>query len=133
VTALLNSYRSGKHEIPAMLIAAGADVNAATTDAGSVKNGPIDSFGLTPLMVAAELDDPGAISALLQAGAKIDATDHRHMTPLMMAVATDEAKPANVRRLIEAGADVSVKDRYGETALDWARKYGNPEIIAALE
>jgi hypothetical protein len=26
-----------------------------------------------------------------------------------------------------------VADRYGETALDWARKYGNPAVVAALE
>jgi len=132
-TALTESYRLTNRELAPILIAAGSDVNAANTTAGSVKNGPIDSFGVTPLMLAARFDVPAGISALINAGAKVDTTDHRHMTALMMAVAADRANPANVGQLINAGADVNVKDRNGETALDWARKYGNPEVIAALE
>ena len=132
-TSLTNAYRLTDRGTPRVLIASGADVNAASTTAGHVKNGPIDSFGVTPLMLAAGFDDPAGITALIRAGAKLDSTDHRHMTALMMAVATDRANPSNVRRLIEAGADLNVKDRYGETALDWARKYRNPEVIAILE
>ena len=98
-----------------------------------MKNGPIDSFGLTPLMLAATLDDPAEISALIKAGAKLDTTDHRHMTALMMAVATDRANLAIVQRLIDAGADLNVADRNGETALDWAQKYRNPAVLTALE
>ena len=131
-TALTESFHPGDHQKGLILIDAGADVNAANTDAGTVKNGPIDSFGVTPLMLAAILDEPAGISALLKAGAKPDTTDHRHMTALMMAIATDRAKPANVQRLIDAGADLNVADRYGETALDWARKYRNPQVLAAL-
>jgi ankyrin repeat protein len=132
-TALTESFGLGGREQTRILIAAGADVNAATTDAGRVKNGPVDSFGITPLMLAAFMDPPSGVTALITAGAKLDATDHRHMTALMMAVATDRANPANVQRLIDAGADLNVPDRYGETALDWARKYRNPEILTALE
>jgi ankyrin repeat protein len=132
-TALTEAYSIREHEKAGILLAAGADANAATTDAGRVKNGPIDSFGLTPLMLAASMSDAASVSALIQAGAKLDATDHRHMTALMMAVATDRANAAIVQRLIHAGADLNVPDRYGETALDWARKYGNPAVVAALE
>jgi hypothetical protein len=69
----------------------------------------------------------------VKAAVNLDTTDHRHMTALMMAIATDRVNPANVRLLVQDGADVNVKDRYGETALDWARKYRNPEVIAILE
>jgi ankyrin repeat protein len=132
-TALTESFNIREREKACILLAAGADANAANTTAGTVKNGPIDSFGLTPLMLAATLDDPAEISALIKAGAKLDTTDHRHMTALMMAVATDRVNLAIVQRLIEAGADPNVADRYGETALDWARKYRNPAVLAALE
>jgi ankyrin repeat protein len=132
-TALTDSYRYPEQGIARLLISAGADVNAANTSAGSVKNGPIDSFGVTPLMLAAGFDDPAGTSALVKAGANLDTADHRHMTALMMAIATDRVNPANVRLLVEAGAAVNIKDRYGETALDWARKYRNPEVIAILE
>src|SRR5580658_5885681 len=84
-------------------------------------------------MLAATMDDPAAISALIKAGAKLDTADHRHMTALMMAVATDRANAAIVQRLIDAGANLNVADRYGETALDWARKYRNPAVLATLE
>ncbi len=79
------------------------------------------------------LDEPGGVAAVIKAGGKVDRTDHRHMTALMLAIATDRANPGNVQQLIDSGADVNVKDRYGETALDWAQKYRNPEILAALE
>lgn len=110
-TALTQSYSIGDHEKSGILLAAGADANAANTDAGTVKNGPIDSFGVTPLMLAAAMNDPAQVSALIKAGAKLDTTDHRHMTALMMAVATDRANPAIVQRLIDAGADLNVADR----------------------
>jgi len=132
-TSLTASFSIGEHQKAGILLAAGADANAANTTAGTVKNGPVDSFGVTPLMLAATMDDPAAISALIKAGAKLDTTDHRHMTALMMAVATDRANAAIVQRLIDAGADLNVADRYGETALDWALKYRNPPVVAALK
>ena len=132
-TALTESFSIGEHERTGILIGAGADANAANTTAGIVKNGPIDSFGITPLMLAAISGDPAQISALITAGANLNATDHRHMTALMMAVATDRANAVIVQRLIDGGADLNTGDRYGETALDWARKYRNPAVLAALE
>lgn len=115
------------------LIRAGADVNSLITDAGRVKNGPIEMTQITPLMLAAACGEPNVAEALLKAGAKVNAVDVRHMTPLMMAVATDRANPETVNVLIEAGADVNIGDRNSETALDWAHKYRNPAVIALLE
>jgi ankyrin repeat protein len=132
-TALTESFNFSDHQKARILVEAGADVNAANTFVATVKNGPVENFGITPLMLAAMFDEPDGISALVKAGAKVDTKDHRQMTALMMAVATDRANPANVRRLINAGADLNVTDRYGETALDWAQKYRNPEVLAALE
>ena len=132
-TALGNAITCDGGAKARMLIASGANVNAFTTDAGSVKNGPIDSFGLTPLMDAATCAETATVAALIKAGANLNATDHRHMTALMMAAAVDRANPETVSVLIEAGADLNVQDRNLETALDWARKYGNPEIVALLE
>jgi ankyrin repeat protein len=34
--------------------------------------------------------------------------------------------------LLAAGADPTIKSNTGETALDWARKYGNPRTLALL-
>ncbi len=116
----------------AILLAAGAKVDVKNTFAGSVRNGPIESTGVTPLMDAAALSDIATMNAILKAGAQVNAQDDRKMTALMMAVATDRAEPAKVRRLIDSGADVNVADRNGEMALDWARKFRNPEVVGML-
>jgi hypothetical protein len=50
----------------------------------------------------------------------------------MFSIATDRANPETVHRLIAAGADVNAKDRNGQSVLDWAQKFRNPEILSAL-
>jgi len=134
-TALLNAFITCDGGAKArLLIAAGADVNAANTFAGRVKNGPIEATGETPLMSAAACGETSVVADLLKAGAKIDTTDKvRHMTALMRAIAIDRANPETVSLLVSSGANLDVADRNSETALDWARKFRNPAIVAVLE
>src|SRR5262249_42398367 len=63
----------------------------------------------------------------------INATDVRGMTPLIFAVSSEEQNPAVANVLIKAGADVNARTKAGETALDWALKFGNPRMIAVLK
>src|SRR5712691_9690281 len=134
VTALIDAFLNvAEPEMVRLLLAAGSDVNAFNTKAGRVKNGPITTFRLTPLSYAAPAADPSTIAMLLRAGAHVNALDARNMTPLMLAVATDYPKPDTVRQLIAAGADVNAKDLYGDSVLDWALKFRNPEIIVSLK
>jgi ankyrin repeat protein len=115
-----------------VLLAAGSDPNAANTFGGVVKNGPLALVHLTPLMLAVPHSQPEIVSNLLQDGAHPNDADIRKMTPLMLSIATDQANPEIVRRLIAAGADVNAKDEYGQSILDWAQKFRNPEILSAL-
>jgi hypothetical protein len=55
------------------------------------------------------------------------------MTPLMLAVSSETQNPDVVRLLLAKGADVKPKSVMGETALDWAKKFGNPELIRLLQ
>jgi ankyrin repeat protein len=132
-TALLQAFESPGSETGRLLLAAGADVNAANTFAGTVKNGPIALVHQTPLLLAASAGDAAAIALLLKAGARVDEPDVRKMTPLMLAVATDNAELTAVRQLIAADADVNAKDIYGDSVLDWALKFRQPAIVAELE
>jgi hypothetical protein len=84
-------------------------------------------------MLAAPHGQLDTVSILLKAGGRVNDVDIRKMNALTLAIATDHANPETVRRLIAAGADVNAKDQYGESVLDWARKFRNPEITAALE
>jgi hypothetical protein len=54
------------------------------------------------------------------------------MTPLQFAVSSEAQNPAVVKLLLKAGAEVNAKSVVGETALDWAKKFGSKEVIAAL-
>ena len=132
-TALLNAFSTTDQERVHVLLVAGSDVNAANTFSGAVKNGPINLVHLTPLFLAAPDAPPATIKALLSAGAHADETDQRKFTPLMGAIMTDEPKIETIRELIDAHADVNAKDQNGESALDWALKYRNPEVLAMLK
>jgi len=116
-----------------MLLTAGSDVNVANLDSGKVKNGPIQLIHMTPVFLAAPDAEPATVKALLAAGAHADEPDNRKLTPLMYAILTDQPKLDTVRALIAAGADVNAKDATGDSVLDWALKYRNPEVLAILK
>src|SRR5687767_906663 len=72
------------------------------------------------------------VQRLLAAGAAVNATDVRGMTPLMWAVATDRPDARLVRLLLAHGADASFRSPADETPIDWAKKFNNPLILSAL-
>jgi len=131
-TPLMNAGAEGNIGVIKLLLAKGANVNAVSAPKSQqVKNGFIALGSLTPLLLAATTR-PEAVKLLLDAGAKVDARDVRGMTPLMLAIGTDGADPQIVKMLLDKGADPNIKSLAGETALDWARKFRNPEVMKAL-
>jgi ankyrin repeat protein len=127
-------FAANNCDLPAvkMLLEKGADPNTANTFGGEVKFGKIQLIGLRPLMLASTYCAPEVVKTVLDAGAKVNVTDIRGMTPLMFAVSSEEQNPAVVRMLIKAGATVNAKSKADETALDWAMKFGSKQAIAAL-
>ncbi|MBZ5609276.1 MAG: ankyrin repeat domain-containing protein [Acidobacteriia bacterium] len=115
-----------------LLLSKGADVNAASTFGGRVKFGPIQLIHITPLMAAAPYCQADVLRALLDAGAKINEKDSRNMTALMLALGSEHQDPEVVSLLLSSRADPNVISTMGETALDWAQKFGNRQIIAVL-
>ena len=39
---------------------------------------------------------------------------------------------ANIAALLDAGADVNIRNRHGKTPLHYAARFGTPDMIAAL-
>jgi ankyrin repeat protein len=115
------------------LLAKGADVNAANTFSGEVKFGKIQIIHLTPLMFAAPYCGAELMNTLLRAGARVNEKESRNMTPLMLAVASEHQDPEVTRLLLKAGADANVKSSMGETALDWALKFGGRANVETLK
>ena len=126
------------------LIAAKADVNARDED------------GATPLMAASIFGYRGVVQALLEAKADANARNKDGMTPLMYASAGNNLEVAQtlleaknntvdlltagsmgdnvqvVRALIDAKAEVNVRNRDGITPLMYASVGGNIEVVRAL-
>lgn len=134
-TPLIGAAFTGSVEAVTLLLSKGADVNAVSDDGSyqKVKAGTIALGNWTALLAAATLGSPTMIGVLLEAGADINARDVRGMTPLMLAVATDRQNAAVIRTFIDRKADLNVRSLAGETALDWARKIGNPATVQLLE
>lgn len=89
-----------------------------------------DSFGRTPLFLAAERGDKVAIKALLLAGAHINAKDCLKRTPLM--IASEKGREKAVKLLIKARADKEAKDSFDLTALMHASINNRKKVVKIL-
>ena len=91
-----------------------------------------DGLGRTPLYLAAWLNQPDILNLLLRNGGdpNIGASWKGHATPLHVASRNAHAEIA--RRLIEAGAEVNVKDDDGDTPLLLAARGGSAEVVGLL-
>jgi ankyrin repeat protein len=132
-TPLGNAVCSNRVAAVKFLLAKSAKANAAMVFLGVVRHGAIAFGNLTPLMAAAPYGSAELIGELLRAGADVNARDFRGMTPLMLAVASETQDSEVVKLLLDAGAEPNVKSKAGETALDWANRYGSRPVIAGLQ
>eukprot|EP01046_Picozoa_sp_COSAG06_P028242 COSAG06_NODE_2533_length_6711_cov_6.195705_6_plen_127_part_00 len=72
-----------------------------------------------------------AAEALCAHGAELDARDNSQYTPLMRAAWTGKTKICEM--LLALGADPSLKNKDGKTALNYARQRNKPECAALLQ
>lgn len=96
------------------------------------KDADVNKPGWTPLHYAATHGHLDVIRLLLKHHAYIDAQSPNGTTALMMAA--HYGTPQAVQLLLEAGADATLKNKLGLTAVDFAHKGGrrdSAEIIAS--
>ena len=130
-TALHFAAMVGYGEVAQVLIAAGADIEARTSE------------GRTPLHYACEkrksdkgrfrrvyVPPPNIVRVLIDAGADIEAKDDIGMTPLF--VASYHGMSMLVKMLVKAGADACGTDNTGTTCLTLAAGYGHTETVRYL-
>jgi ankyrin repeat protein len=135
-TPLMYAAASDNVEAVRLLLAKGANPNAGLKNLTRVIGGSTLDMGIgkqTPLMWAAPTGSPELIRALIDAGANVNAQDIQGISPLMLAVASEDQDLAVVRVLLQSGANVNARSGRGETALDWSRKFGSRPVIAALQ
>jgi uncharacterized protein len=117
-TPLMMAVFKGQTELAIKMIEKGADVNKT---------------GWTPLHYAATAGNVQLINILLENHAYIDAESPNKTTPLMMAAHYGTA--GAVKLLLEEGADVSLKNDLGLTAIDFAqqaKKQDSVDVISAF-
>ena len=118
-SALKVAAMKGSAEMIKVLCAAGAEVNT------------LDDLGKSAVWYAAASGHVDALTALIRMDeADINQPDNRKYTPLMCAVASDKVDA--VRALVNAGADVSLKQLNGQTALQLAEMQPVDEITEIL-
>jgi ankyrin repeat protein len=134
LTPLMNAAGNRNLDAVKLIMAKGAQVNAVSKTEGlpKIQTGTVEFGGWTPLLMAAAFGPPESVKVLLDARARIDAQDYRGYTPLMLAVGTDRYDQRIVNMLVADGADQRLKNHAGETALDWAYKLGDPEVVRTL-
>jgi ankyrin repeat protein len=114
----------GRLDILKMTIAAGADLSST------------NRYGGTALTPAAHHGHIDVVHYLLSTPIDIDQVNHLGWTALLEAVILGDGGATYQRiiaLLVDAGADRSIRDPEGLTALDNARKRGYSEIVKLLE
>jgi hypothetical protein len=151
------AYR-GSREAMRLLVAAGADANALERDrydivtiaavandvptlkvalelGASAKN-VTSRYDGTALIAAAHLGHVEVVRALIVAGAPLDHVNNLGWTALIESIVLGDGGARHtetLKALVEAGANVNLADRGGQTPLALARRRGHVEMIRLLE
>ena len=160
VTALMAAINRGDIDIIKTLLVKGAEVNAQDKNGDSallrpapsrdkkneilqllLSNGAdprlVDNNGRNVLMKASDLEED-VIKRLIKSGAQVNAVDENGWTALMHAVKNDSTvryyrNDKYIRKLLSLGADTTIKNKMGETALAIATQHNNKEMMYLLE
>lgn len=111
---MLAAYKANKPAVEALL-AKGAEVNQT---------------GWTALHYAAASGNNDIVQLLLEHSAYIDAEAPNKTTPIMMAARSGHI--LTVKLLLEEGADATLKNDAGMTAIDFANKFNHKDIAEGL-
>lgn len=90
----------------------------------------------TALIAAAHLGHDGVVKQLIAAGAPLDHINNLHWTAVIEAILLGDGGPRHVetlRALVNAGANLALTDRQGNTPLALAKARGYREMVTLLE
>lgn len=114
----------GHVEVAQLLLAHGADVNAP------------DQHQTTPLQWAARFSSDKLVRLLLDAGAELelgaDAVGYAALHYSTIHYAAGQGSPETIRLLVERGANINIKDKYGRTPLHLLALFKRGEVVDLL-
>jgi ankyrin repeat protein len=121
-TALIAAALSGNAKVVALLLERGADANAVC----ELERGILQ----TPAGVAASMGHADCLRLLMAAGADVNVQGGPFNHSALLGAATTPSK--ETVHLLLAKANVNATDWSGNTALDWAARRGETEIVKML-
>ena len=122
--AFRGAARYGDVERLQALLDSGSDVNAR------------DRYHQTGLMLAAQGGHTEVVRVLIAAGAPLDHVNNLGWTALIESIVLGNGGQRHVavlRALVDAGANLNLADRSGDTPLALAKKRGYAEMVKILE
>ena len=123
---------SGDSPISEAITFGRADVVHALVAAGA-KTDLVERTGVNLLHWATITNRANVIPELAKAGVNINAIDEAGFTPLMYAATIDFGDTATLQALLAAGADKTIRNASGRTALQQARHVGHANLADALK
>jgi ankyrin repeat protein len=157
-TPLHVAAHGGHHAAMRALVAAGADPNALENDRydivtiaavandvptlevalalGARATNVTSRYDGTALIAAAHLGHVEVVRTLIRARAPLDHVNNLGWTALIESIVLGDGGPRHtetLRALVEAGANVNLADRNGQTPLSLARSGGYTEMVRLLE
>lgn len=134
--ANVNAYERGLYDV-VTIAAVANDVKtmALAIEIGNHADNITSIYDGTALIAAAHLGHHVVVRALIKAGAPLDHVNNLHWTALIEAVVLGdggEDHQKTVKLLVDAGANQSLTDRDGRTALDLAKERGYDAIVTLL-
>ena len=119
-TILMNVSARGQSDILELLLEHGANINIK------------DKYGRTAFTYAVSAGNDNIIKILLKNGYNIN-TQNNNDGNTALSIAVLSGNSSTVKLLLDYSADHSIKNKYGQTAMDIAKKEKNYEIIGILE
>ena len=122
-SAFLYAGAEGFNEVLQLTLAAGADVRST------------NRFGGTALIPASEHGHVETVRILIAAGVPVNHVNNLGWTALQEAILLNNGGPRQqevVRQLLDAGADPTIRDPQGRTALTNAERLGFGEIAELI-
>lgn len=139
---IISAASKGSAAVTKLLLKEGADLESALPkDKYDCDGDLVLVAGARPLHVAAQYLNLDVFRVLVRAGASLNAPDSQGSTPLMLATKAAEdgedqeerqARLVLLRELLEAGADPTVRNKEGWSAVHFAARLEDPEPLKML-
>ena len=138
---IINAARKGRVAIARLLLKEGANPDSATPkDLLNSDGNVLHAAGTRPLHVAAQIKALKVFQVLLRAGASVNTQDANGLTPLLAGLTTSRGETQEdwqnriilVRELLEAGADLTLRDKDGCLAVHYAAALEDPVLVKMI-